>query len=73
MCMCVARCLSCRLWVYALPNSFYSLTVSMATVFESMRASLATARVELLDLLSSVLLGDRTAAEYLLLHLLSYV
>ena len=45
----------------------------MATVFESMRASLATARVELLDLLSSVLLGDRTAAEYLLLHLLSYV
>lgn len=44
-----------------------------SVVFEPMRAPLVTARVELLDLLSGVLLGDRVAAEYLLLHLLSCV
>ena len=48
-------------------------SLSVSTVFQPMRASLATARVELLELLSSVLLGDRVAAEYLLLHLLSRV
>jgi hypothetical protein len=42
-------------------------------IYQSLSAPLGTARMEVMDLLSCLLFGDRLAAEYLLLHLLSDV
>ena len=42
-------------------------------VYKSLSAPLAAARADLMELLSNVLFGDRLAAEYLLLYLLSDV